>query len=128
MTGMLVQIKSSDSAAQGLRRASLLRGKPNVSVHTISIPTPVLLHGAAPVTPNRTNYFPTPQLMLATSAAARLEMEGIPWTVHFNDYKSVPDMDAWDADLRPYGEFQYGPDRLTKCYVGDGLERLSQEL
>jgi len=66
--------------------------------------------------------------MLATSMQARLEMEGIPWSVHFNDYKSVPNMDVWDADLRPYGEFQYGADRLTKCYVGDGLERLSQEL
>ncbi len=126
---MMIKLKPSASSTQRLERALRLRHKQNVSVHMISVPTPLLLRGDAPVSPNRTNYFPTPQLMLASAIQSRFEAEGVPWSVHFDDYKSVPDMDAWDADLRPYEEFQYGPGwRLTKCYVGNGLERLSQEL
>lgn len=126
---MLAKIKFSSNSSGQIDRARRLRQKPNASVHVISVPTPVLFRGDAPVSPNRTNYFPTPQLMLASSTQHRLEAEGIPWSVHFGDYKSIPDMDTWQSDLRPYEEFQYAPGwRLTKCYVGDGIERLSREL
>jgi len=117
-----------DNGYNSIWRAQSLRRRRNVSVHMISVPTPVLLHGSEPVSPNRTNYFPTPQLMLASAALDRLQAEGIPWSIHFHDFKSIPDMQRWDADLQPYAEFQYGRKRLTKAYVGDGMQRLSYEL
>lgn len=105
-----------------------LRKKKDASVHMISVPTPILLDGDLPISPNRTNYFPTPQLMLASSVARRLETEGIPWNVEFDDYKSVPNMDRWDELLIEYGEFQYGDRKISKCAVGDGMTRLKTEL
>ena len=105
-----------------------LRLKKNATIHMISVPTPILLDGDRPMSPNRTNYFPTPQLMLASSVAQRMEAEGIPWSVEFNDYKSVPDMDRWDETLVEYEQFMYGTTKVTKCMVGKGLFRLAEEL
>ncbi len=124
---MAVQPRISDSPAK-LDRALRLRGRRGISIHMISVPTPVLLRADQPISPNRTNYFPTPQLMLASAVQTRFEREDIPWDVHFSDFKSIPDMNAWDADLRPYEEFVYGGHTVTKCFVGDGLERLEEEL
>ncbi len=124
---MAVHSNLPDGPAK-LDRALRLRGQRDISVHMISVPTPVLLRADQPISPNRTNYFPTPQLMLASAVQNRFERDDIPWNVHFSDFKSIPDMNAWDADLRPYEDFIYGGRKVTKCYVGDGLERLSQEL
>lgn len=123
-----LSVPGSVSGDNTLQRAQRLRRKRSASIHMISVPTPVLLHGDEPVSPNRTNYFPTPQLMLASSVLDRLEAEGIPWTVHFDDFKSIPDMEHWDAYLQPYAEFQYGHKKLTKAYVGDGMQRLPHAL
>ena len=105
-----------------------LRFNKKVKIAFISIPTPILMSGNQVFSPNRTNYFPFSQIILATCLKKRLEKENIPWSVIFSDFKSVEDTNRWDEKLDAYGEVKYNEKSLTKCMIGDGLKRLTDEL
>jgi hypothetical protein len=109
-------------------RIKRLHGAHNARIKFISVPTPLLMDGDKVMSPNRTNYFPISQLMLATGVQRRIRQENIPWIVQFGDYKSLQDTEAWKQVLEPYGELRYGDRIFTKYIVGDGLGRMRHEL
>ena len=105
-----------------------LRMRRGVMVSFISVPTPVLADRDKIISPNRTNYYPSPQLVLASCVRERFKSENIPWTVSFGDYKSIDPEKNFDDELLEYGKVKYGRALLLKYIVGDGMTRIRQEL
>lgn len=114
-------------ASDLLSKIFMHRGK-KLNIAFISTPTPILMKDDRVISPNRTNYFPFSQLLLATCVKARLEHENIPHFITFNDYKSLKKIDEWKKILNEYGTVKYGNSLLKKCVIGNGLDRMKDEL
>ncbi len=101
--------------------------KKKLHVSLVSCPTTVLLDkSGTPYSPVRTNYFPHAQVLLATEVKRKMQETGVMGTVNIVDLKSLREPADWRHELREYGVVQYGEKRLTKCLIGNGLERIGE--
>lgn len=105
-----------------------LRNSKTIRIEFISIPTPILADDDKVISPNRTNYFPFSQLVLATNVQRYLRERDVSCDIAFSDFKSLDDVSKWDQQLTAYGEVKYGTSLLTKYIVGDGMNRMKTEL
>ena len=70
----VMQWKSTKGAISDVlaSRGRWLRRQRHIKVAFLAVPTPILMHHEEVWSPNRTNYFPSAQILLASGLQARL--------------------------------------------------------
>lgn len=109
------------------QKIARIHQKKNAVTSLVSCPTPVLLDPKGrPYSPVRTNYFPHAQVLLATEIREEMKRRDIAGDVSFVDLKSLAEPAKWREALTPYGTLRYDTIDLTKCFIGNGMERVSE--